>query len=96
VEDANHDVDGLVEALTAAYKSFEPMRLNCLFLTLPGILEEVTNRQGDNDYDIPHMGKKAALERQGILPVRLDASDEAIELASTSIDELDGDGEDID
>ena len=33
VEEANHDMDGLVEAVrTAVYESFEPMKLNCSFL----------------------------------------------------------------
>ena len=66
VEEANHNMDGLVEAVrTAVYESFEPMKLNCLFLNIQFILEEVINRQGDNDYDIPHIGK-AALERQRV------------------------------
>ena len=75
VEKANHDMAELAEAAMAVYELFEPTSLNCSFLTLQGILEEAINRQSDNDYDIPHMGK-AALERQGILlPERLEASD---------------------
>ena len=46
VEEDNHDMDGLVEAVMAAYESFELMKLNCLFHTLQGILKEVINRQG--------------------------------------------------
>jgi hypothetical protein len=42
---------------------------------------------GDNNYNIPHIGK-AALERVGILPDRLAAGEGAIELASIFLDEL--------
>ena len=59
VEEDNHDMDGLVEAVrTAVYESFEPMKLNFLFLNIQVILEEMINRQGDNDYDIPHIGMR--------------------------------------
>jgi len=42
---------------------------------------------GDNNYNIPHIGK-AALERAGILPDRLAAGEGAIELASTFLDDF--------
>ena len=67
---------------------FEPTKLNCSFLTLHGCLEEIILVNGDNNYNIPHIGK-AALERAGILPDRLLAAGEgAIELASTFLDDL--------
>jgi hypothetical protein len=53
----------------------------------------VINRHGYNDYDLPQMGK-AALERQRILPERLEAIEEAIELVKTFLGDLDG--EDMD
>ena len=99
VEEANHDMDGLVEAVrTAVYESFEPMKLNFLFLNIQVILEEMINRQGDNDYDISHTMGKAALEQQGILPERLllGASEDKVRIGfGTFLDELDGYGEDM-
>ena len=87
VEKANHDMAELAEAAMAVYELFEPTSLNCSFLTLQGILEEVINREGDNDYDISHTMGKAALELQGILPEQLEANEEAIELTRIFLDE---------
>ena len=51
-------------------------------------MEEIILVNGDNNYNIPHIGK-AALERAGILPDRLlTAGEGAIELASTFLDDL--------
>ena len=50
-------------------------------------MEEIILVNGDNNYNIPHIGK-AALERAGILPDRLAAGEGAIELASTFLDDL--------
>ena len=78
----------LVESVTAACESFEPMKLNFSFLTLQGVLDEVIQRQDDNNYDILHIGKKAALARiQGILTEQLEANEEAIELTRIFLDE---------
>ena len=67
--------------------------------TLQGILEEVINREGDNDYDISHTMGKAALEQQGILPERLllgASEDKVLRIGfGTFLDELDGYGEDM-
>ena len=40
-----------------------------------------------NNYNMYHIGK-SALEQAGILPDRLGTGEEAIELASTSLDDL--------
>ena len=86
MEEAHNDIDGLIEAVQAAFVFFEPTRLNCSFLTLQGCLEEIILVNGDNNYNIPHIGK-AALERAGILPDRLAAGEGAIELARTFPDD---------
>ena len=85
--EAHNDIDGLIEGVQAAFDFFEPTKLNCSFLTLQGCLEEIILVNGDNNYNIPHIGK-AALERAGILPDRLAAGEGAIELASTFLDDL--------
>jgi hypothetical protein len=50
-------------------------------------LEEIILVNGNNNYNIPHIGK-AALEWAGVLPDRLAAGEGAIELASTFLDYL--------
>ena len=59
VEEANHDKDEWEEAVMAPFQSFEPMKLNCSFLTLQKILDEVKNRQLDIVYGISQMRKAA-------------------------------------
>jgi hypothetical protein len=86
VEEANNNVDGLIEAVQAAFVLFEPKKLNFSFLTLQGCLEEIIllSTNGDKNYKIPLIGN-ATLERAGILPDKLAAGEEA---ARTLLDDL--------
>ena len=88
MKDTNHDLDGLVEAMMAVYVSFE-MKLNCLFLTLQGaILEEVINRQGDNDSDILHASDiiiDVGRHKQDLTTISNSISTWVVELASPPI-----------
>jgi len=86
VEESNDDVDSLIGAVQASFHSFDPNLLNFSFSTLKGCMQEIILVNGDNNYDLPQMGK-AALDRVGLLLDRISAGEGAIELARTFLDE---------
>ena len=73
----------LIRAVSNAFEAYQPTKLRDGFLTLQGVLTLqgymncILDCNGGNDYKIPHMGKRA-LERQGILPATIEASQEAL------------------
>jgi hypothetical protein len=85
VVQATHDKYALIEAVTAAYDAFDPRLINFNFLTLSTCLEEIIKSHGDNLYKIPHIGKES-LERLNQLPVRIAASEEAIDISHPFVD----------
>ncbi len=56
----------LIEAVHTAYEEMENHNLDNAFLSLQAVMLEVLRCCGDNDYDLPHMGKDA-LRRRGEL-----------------------------
>ena len=65
-QEANHDVDVLIEAVQAAFISFEPIKLNSFFLTLQGCLKGNILNNGDKNHGIPpHIGMYALVELGG-------------------------------
>lgn len=64
--------------MLAAFVRFDARKNDFGFITLQCCLDDILIRNGGNDYAIRHMGKEQML-REGILPVRVQASEPAIE-----------------
>jgi hypothetical protein len=63
-------LDEIVLKVFQAYEQYPTERTNRIFLTLQSCMREILNLKGSNHYKVPHM-RKLALQRLGILPVRL-------------------------
>ena len=59
-----------------AFREFEPRKIDFGFLTLQTVLDDILCHHGGNEFKISHIGKDRLL-RNGELPTRLEASDEA-------------------
>jgi hypothetical protein len=64
-----------------AYNDFPPRKIDFGFLTLASCLDEIICSNVDNSYSIPHVGKERHL-RAGTLPVQVEASPNAIAVAT--------------
>lgn len=47
----------LIAAVTAAFDAMSSSKLNAIFLTLQGMMTCIMHTQGDNNFELPHMGK---------------------------------------
>jgi hypothetical protein len=56
-----------------AYNTYPAKLLNRNWITFRQVMNEVIDHNGDNNYELPHMGK-ARLERLGLLQPVLDAT----------------------
>jgi hypothetical protein len=74
------DVDGLIEAVYAAFEVMDSGTTNKCFLTLQSVMEASMLVAGGNSYDLPHL-KNDALIRAGIMPRCLPCSAEAMQLS---------------
>ena len=50
-----------MDQVLRAYADFEPQKIDKVFLTLMGHMDEILKIHGANDYKIPHIGKEALL-----------------------------------
>ncbi|XP_057248193.1 uncharacterized protein LOC130590181 [Beta vulgaris subsp. vulgaris] len=66
---APRSVKQLVKAVNKAFDNYDPKLCNHIWLTLQQVMKETLIVKGNNNYHIPHMGKKS-LERRGELPTR--------------------------
>jgi len=69
----------LIEMVTQAFKDYPVNKINRIWLTCQGCLNEIIKCKGHNTYKIPHMNKEK-LERANRLPTVLDVCDEALAL----------------
>ena len=68
-------VPGRRPAGSGLFDELEHHKLNNIFLTLQGVMEQIILNDGGNDYKLPHMNK-AKLARNNELPLTLIASDD--------------------
>lgn len=68
----------LIQAVMTSFEAYQTTKLRDAFLTLQGCMNCILDIQGGNNYKIPHMGKRS-LERRGLLPATLVASQQAID-----------------
>ena len=71
------NIEGLIAQVLRAYDEFDPRKIEFGFLTLQCCLDEIMCSNGSNQYKIPHMNK-ARLLREGTLPTRVTASQQAV------------------
>jgi hypothetical protein len=81
-----HEINGLIEQVTRAYREYSPRKVDFGFLTLQSVLEQILISNGGNNYKIPHMGKERLL-RDGVLPLRIRASATAVSVARQVMDD---------
>jgi hypothetical protein len=77
---AANDIDGLIAQVLEALRLFDDRKLDFGFLTLQCCLDDVLLCVGGNNYQIRHMGKTALLAA-GNLPLRIEATPNAVALA---------------
>jgi len=71
--------------VTQAYKDYPVNKINRIWLTHQGCLNEMIKCKGHNRHPIPHMNKEK-LERTNRLPTVLDVCDEALALLQGQTD----------
>ncbi|XP_074356479.1 uncharacterized protein LOC141696200 [Apium graveolens] len=79
-EKALKTVGELVDAVNEAYKEVEPSTLNYVWLSLQNCMTDILKNDGNNNYKLPHIGKKR-LERLGQLPSQMIAPLDIVEKA---------------
>ena len=70
------DVPQLINNVITSYQTYDPKKLNRIWLSLMGVLNQIIESNGNNDCKLPHMGKEK-LERAGNLPVTIPVTDAA-------------------
>ena len=68
--------DELIDMVLSTYRDYPTNRINRIWLTLQGCMNEIIKSNGGNQYKLPHMNKDK-LEREGRLPRVLDVTEEA-------------------
>ena len=66
----------LIQSVQEAFTNYPRRRLNCTWLTLHSVFNQIILCNGDNNYNIKHLSKEK-LKRAGQLPNVLDVVDEA-------------------
>jgi hypothetical protein len=68
----------IIEYVKRSYDDYPGNKINRIWLTLMGCMNKIIDCGGDNDYEIPHMGKER-LERMGQLPITIAVTNKAKE-----------------
>lgn len=79
-EKAPKTVCQLVDAVVKAYGEVTDKTLNYVWLSLMNCMTEILKQKGNNNYKLPHIGKKR-LERLGLLPTYITAPLDLVENA---------------
>ena len=81
---APQNKEELIQSVQEAYTNYPRKRLNCPWLTLHSVFNQIILCNGDNNYNIKHLSKEK-LKRTGQLPNVLDVVDEASAFDQISI-----------
>ena len=73
-DECPEDEAGIIDFVQMAFNRYDHVMINRIWLTLQSCLNCALERNGDNDYKIPHMGKEK-LEKEGKLPTVLEVVD---------------------
>lgn len=74
------NVEDIVAKVIQAFDEYPIDRSNRIFLTHQSCMREILRQKGGQHYAIPHL-KKQSLERNGVLPVRLQCDPEVVNKA---------------
>ena len=75
------DIDTLIANVEETYWEFDARKIEKGFVTLGCICNEIIRCHGDNTYKLPHVGKDHMLQRDGSLPLGVQASEDVLEIA---------------
>ncbi|KAG7345259.1 hypothetical protein IV203_032790 [Nitzschia inconspicua] len=75
-EESPRNAIEMIEMVEKVYKRYPMEKLNRIWLTLQSVMNEIIDRSGANNYEIPHMNKEG-LERINELPVSLFVTEDA-------------------
>ena len=92
-DDCPANEEELIKSVEKSYGEYPFHKLNRVWLTLQSCLSMIIEKDGGNNYKIPHMGKES-MERRGLLPGVLDITPEASAWLNPMMDDdssLDGD-----
>ena len=78
-QEAPRNAGEIISMVEAAYAECPANKINCIWLTLQSVHNEIIDCHGGNDYKLPHMNKEK-LEREGRLPRILDVTNKACEI----------------
>ena len=62
------NVEELISAVNHTYKNLSPAVINCVFVSLQSVMEQILIHDGDNNFPMPHMGKGKTEKELGELP----------------------------
>jgi hypothetical protein len=75
------NIDELIANVEQSYWDFDVRTIEEGFVTLGCICNEIIRCDGDNTFTLPHIGKDRILQRDGALPLEMQASDDVLEIA---------------
>ena len=68
----------IINYVEQTYAEYPPVKINRIYLSLMGVMNEIIDRDGNNDFEPPHL-KKEQNERMNQLPVCLEVTNKALE-----------------
>ena len=68
----------IIQYVQEVYSNYPRNIINRIYLSLMGVMNEILDHNGDNDFDPPHM-KKEQKERMNELPISLEVTDSALD-----------------
>jgi hypothetical protein len=75
----------IIQCVQQAYHAYDKQKINRIWLSLMGCLNEIIEHHGNIDYKIPHMGKDR-LTRLNLLPNAIPVCDLGVELCDGLVD----------
>ena len=73
------NAEQIIQCVQQAYNAYDKEKINRIWLSLMGCLNEIIDHHGNNDYEIPHMGKDRLI-RINQLPTTIPVCDLGVEL----------------
>ena len=91
-KEGTRNKDILIQVVKEKFDNYPQGKINRVFLSLQMAMQEILLCHGGNDYKLKHMSK-SQLERNGNLPMSIEASAGVLEMIETVHGGVDGDGD---
>jgi hypothetical protein len=75
----------IIQCVQQAYNAYDKHKINRIWLSLMGCLNEIIEHHGNNDYQISHMGKDRLI-RLNLLPIAIPVCNLGVELCDGLVD----------